>query len=359
MSQLEYKCPCCAGQLYFDSHLQELKCPYCDSQFTAESLRDYDASLAQEKPDSFEWGTKGRQQFSEQDEEAVQLFTCKSCGGELISDDLTAATSCPYCNNPVILMGRLSGDLKPDKVIPFRYNREQAKAAYKKFLKGKLLAPRSFSTEAHISELKAIYVPYWLYDSEVDAQMRYRGSIQSSYADSKYVYHKTDYYTLIREGQMSFEHLPVDASKKMDDALMEAIEPFDYSEAKDFQTAYLAGYLAERYDVDEQTSQARARERLYQSVEEAFKASTMGYGAVVREHRSVQVTEGKKEYALYPVWLMNTVWRGKTYTFAMNGQTGRFIGDLPLEKKRFFGLWFGLSALISPVLYALAYFYLT
>ena len=142
----------------------------------------------------------------------------------------------------------------------------------------------------------------------------------------------TLFFVVDTSGSIGFENVPVDGSEKMADDLMESIEPFDFSEAVDFQTAYLAGYLADKYDVDADHSIDRANERVKRSVEEAFASTVKGYTTKRTEASSVQLHNGKAKYALYPVWLLNTTWNGQRYTFAMNGQTGKFVGDLPVDK---------------------------
>jgi hypothetical protein len=154
---------------------------------------------------------------------------------------------------------------------------------------------------------------------------------------------------------LGFEHIPVDGSEKMADELMESIEPFSFDGAVDFQTAYLAGYLADRYDVSAEESINRANERLRRTTEEAFKATVNGYSTVTTESVNVRLANGSSKYALYPVWILNTTWNDKKYTFAMNGQTGKFVGDLPLDKKAYAKWLFGLAGIISAAAFGLSW----
>ena len=149
--------------------------------------------------------------------------------------------------------------------------------------------------------------------------------------------------------------MPVDGSTKMDDALMESIEPYDFTGAVDFQTAYLAGFLADKYDVDSEQSIERANERIKKSTENAFASTVQGYSTVIPESTSIRLQNGKAKYALYPVWLLNTTWNGQRYTFAMNGQTGKFVGDLPLDKGAYRKWLFGLTSLIGAAVFAVSY----
>ena len=351
----EYKCPCCGGAIAFDSTLQKMKCPYCDTEFEMETLKDYDAELQNERQDQMEWETAAGSDWQEGETDGLRSYVCKSCGGEIVGDANTAATACPFCGNPVVMMGQFSGALKPDLVIPFKLDKKAAKAGLMKHLAGKRLLPKIFKEQNHIDEIKGIYVPFWLFDTDVDAQIRYRATRVRTWSDKDYNYTETSHFMAHRGGSIGFEHVPVDGSTKMADDLMESIEPFDFSEAVDFQTAYLAGYLADKYDVDAEQSIDRANARIKQSTADAFAATVQGYTSVVPEATSIRLQNGQSKYALYPVWLLNTTWKGKKYTFAMNGQTGKLVGDLPLDKSAYKKWLFGLTGIIGAVIFAASY----
>ncbi|MBR6744486.1 MAG: hypothetical protein IKM00_04650, partial [Clostridia bacterium] len=172
--------------------------------------------------------------------------------------------------------------------------------------------------------------------------------------DSDYDYTETKYYAIHRSGNLGFSHVPVDGSTKMADALMESIEPFDFSDAVDFQTAYLSGFFADKYDVDSDQSVSRANERIRKSTEETFASTVKGYSTVTTEHTDIRLRNGKAKYALYPVWVLNTTWEGKQYTFAMNGQTGKFVGDLPMDKSAYAKWLFGIAGACTALGMALS-----
>ena len=341
----EYKCPCCGGAIAFDSSLQKMKCPYCDTEFEMETLLAYDADLQGDGRDDMQWTAENEQW--ETDENGLVSYVCRSCGGEIVTDVNTAATACPFCGNPVVVNGKVSGSLKPDYVIPFKLDKEAAKAAYKKHISGKRLLPKVFADENHIDEIKGVYVPFWLFGAKADANMRYKGTTVRSWSDRKYMYTETSYYSIVRAGDLEFENVPVDGSSKMADDMMESLEPFDFSQAVDFQTAYLAGYFADRYDVDRESSIERANARIRTSTESTFSATVTGFATVTPEGGSVRLADARSHYALYPVWLLNTTWNGQKYTFAMNGQSGKMVGDLPLDKAAYRKWLFGLTGAIT------------
>lgn len=354
MSELQqYKCPCCNGAIEFSAQAQKMVCPYCDTEFEMETLLSYDEALKNDKESSLEWETEAGSEWQEGEEAGLRVYQCKSCGGEIIGDETTAATNCPYCGNPVVMMGQFSGSLKPDYVIPFKYDKKAAIAALKKHYEGKKLLPKVFKDENHLEEIKGLYVPFWLFDTDVDVNIRYKGTRTRAWSDSTYRYVETSYYAINRSGTIGFEHVPVDGSSKIDDTLMESLEPFNFNEAVDFQTAYLAGYLADKYDVDAQESVVRANERIKKSTEEAFASTVTGYVSVFPESTSINLNNGVAKYALYPIWILTTTWNGEKYTFAMNGQTGKMVGDLPMDSSIYRSYLLGITAAVTLVILAI------
>ena len=351
----EYKCPCCGGAIAFDSTIQKMKCPFCDTEFAMETLANYDSELKNEKTDDMEWDAAAGEAWQEGEAEGLRSYVCKSCGGEIIGDENTGATSCPFCGNPVIMMGNFSGSLKPDYVIPFKLDKNAAKEALKRHCEGKRLLPKVFKDENHIDKIKGVYVPFWLFDAVAEADIRYRATKVRLWSDSNYNYTETKHYSVSRGGSVGFEHVPVDGSKNMPDDLMESLEPFDFSKAVDFQTAYLAGYLADKYDVGAEESVTRANERIRRSTEDSFASTAIGYSTVTPEAGSIRLKDNKVKYALFPVWILNTSWEGKNYLFAMNGQSGKMVGDLPLDKGAYKRWLFGLTAVIGAALSVIFY----
>ncbi len=352
MSSLqEYICPSCGGKVEFNAKLQKLKCPYCDTVYEPDAFKEFDEALNEEqvKNDDFSWDENSQTEFTEEEKNGMRSYLCNTCSGEIVTDATTAATSCPYCGNPVVMTEHLSGLLKPDFVIPFKLDKKQAMEAYKKHITGKKLLPSVFKDKNHIDEIKGIYVPFWLYDASVSGSAQYKATTVRHWSDTNYNYTETRHYSVFRSGNMTFAKIPVDGSKKMADDLMESIEPFDFSEAVDFTTAYLSGFFADKYDVSAEESIVRANERIKQSTVDALRSTVSGYNSVIPTGSNVSMTGGSSKYALYPVWLLNTTFNGEKFTFAMNGQTGKFVGDLPMDKGKF-NKYFAISTAVGTVI---------
>ena len=304
-----------------------------------------------------QWETNAGSEWQEGEAEGLRSYQCNSCGGEIVGDDTLAASKCPYCGNPIVMMGQFSGALKPDFVIPFKLDKKAAKEALMNHYKGKKLLPKVFKDQNHIDEIKGVYVPFWIFDTDASANVRYKATRVRHWSDSRYDYTETSFFNVTRAGTLGFENVPVDGSTKMADDLMESIEPFDFSQAVDFQTAYLAGFMADKYDVDAEASVERANERIKKSTEDAFAATVDGYTTVTPVMSSINLENGTSKYALFPVWLLNTTWNGEKYTFAMNGQTGKLVGNLPLDKSAYKRWLFGLTGVISAACLGLSYLF--
>jgi len=328
----EYKCPNCSGTVKFDSATQHMKCPYCDAEFEIKALTDYQKEVESQAGDRFDWKSGPGETWKESDLVDLSTGSCPSCGAELIGDKNTIAMVCPCCGNAQIVQKRVQGMLKPEYCIPFKLEKKSAVEALKRFCNGKRLLPNFFNKENRIENIQGMYAPFWLFDAKARARIRYKATKVRAWSDERFNYTKTDFYSVIREGSLNFEKIPVDGSEKMDDAYMDAIEPFDYAQINDFQSEYLAGYSAEKYDVDVEASKGRANSRIKNSIETEFARSISGYSSVALESSTVNIENGKISYALFPVWILNTKYSKKNYQFIMNGQTGRFVGKLPVDK---------------------------
>ena len=367
-----YQCPSCTGPLHFSGVSGRLECEYCGSSFTVEEIEALYAekneqaeaaaaqaeAKAEEQREQYaggdEWDMSSISSDWGADAAGMKSYSCPSCGAELICDATTAATSCPYCGNPTIVPSQFSGALKPDYVIPFKLDKEAAVSALRKHYQGKPLLPSSFKNINHLQEIKGVYVPFWLFDGEAEGKVTFDATRSRLRRSGDYQITTTEHFDVFRDGTLPFENVPVDASTKMPDDYMDSIEPFDYRDLKPFSTAYLPGFLADKFDVDPEECGQRAGERVRQSLLNAIRNSVGGYETCSQVDADINISRGKVKYALLPVWLLNTKWKDKNYLFAMNGQTGKMVGDLPSSPQRrfawFAGIWIPLAAILALLL---------
>ena len=341
-----YQCPSCGGPLHFSGSSGRLLCDYCGNSYSVEEI---DSKYGKD--------AKGSQEQTKPLEamEGLVEYNCPSCGAQLFCDETTAASSCPYCGNNQVLHSKFKGGKMPQKIIPFKLEKESAIQALKNHYKGKRLLPKVFSAQNHIEEIKGVYVPFWLFDGHVDLQLDMKATRTAVHYTSKDKVVTTSHYNLVRAGTVSFEKISVDASKKMDDALMDSIEPFEYADLRDFSASYLPGFFAEVYDVSTQECYERAKLRAENTAIDQIRNSVSGYESLTIVNKKVKHTNDKVTYAFMPVWVLSTKWRDQNYIFAMNGQTGKMVGNLPVDKglfcKYFFGITLGVAAVLAPLVY--------
>ncbi|MDO4198624.1 MAG: hypothetical protein Q4D13_06530 [Erysipelotrichaceae bacterium] len=327
---VSYKCPCCGADIPYDSSSGQLKCAHCGTAYRIDELEQYNVE-SEIQADSFNWEDTGSENVEMSDS---VTYVCPSCGGAVVGDRNMAASSCPYCGNSVIVAEQFEGMLKPDLVLPFKLTKEDARKAYAEHIKGKTFLPNDFSANNVIENLKGLYVPYWLFSCDAECQGRFRAKRTRTYITGDYEVREESHYLVYRDARAQFENVPVDASSKLDNALLDALEPYDYSSGKDFNTAYLSGFFADKYDQDKDQVISKANRRIKNSMAEILRSSVVGYDSVISEQTSMQFRNGTNKYALLPVYIFSTQYNGKLYQFAMNGQTGKFAGDLPMDPKK-------------------------
>ncbi len=341
-----YKCPSCGAPLRYTT-TGKMCCQSCGNAYEVETIE----KMLPDDGKKFDWGDyKKRFKETEQKLEDSAVYICRSCGAAIETDGTTAATRCPYCDNEVIASDRLSGGLRPNGVIPFSLDKDDAVRKVKAHFRRKLLLPRSFLAEHRLGKIQGVYVPFWLFDADVHGEIDFDGTKVRCYSDSEYDYTETMHYLVQVSGDMRFTRIPVDGSKKMDDDLMDAVEPFDYSALKPFDPAYLSGFLADRFDEDPDKSLPRASERMEAGVAGALRSrADAGYSTLTPKRSRIRLRDPSVRYVLLPVYVLNLEFHGKKYRFAVNGQTGRVAGELPISKavsRLYFG---GIASAVAAV----------
>lgn len=353
MDMITYQCPNCNAALEYDAALGKFACKYCGGTFSDSEIReifknrDAGVNLDENEPEPTP-EQLSQEEFTGQS----ALYTCPNCGAGVICDTLTSSTRCHFCHTPVILSGRLSGDFKPDLIIPFSTTKEQAEKKLREFTKGKFLLPSGFIRDAQLYSVSALYVPYWLKSGAVDVYLTALGKQIRSWRSGDMRYTHTKEFRVERRADMAFVRVPCDGSRRIEDALMESIEPFDYTGIKPFTMSYLSGCAAEKYDVGKDEAAHRIDERIKKGADEEIRRMADVYSRLENVSLNVAYTDEQYVYALMPVWFLNYNYKGKDYAFAMNGQTGTMFGELPVStaKRILLNLAIGLGILALGIL---------
>lgn len=372
MDVLTHKCPNCGGPLTFDPKDQKFHCDFCLSIFTEQEVSEYEekqrAATAvgdTSQPEMTEAGAKTAEESFEnatdQKEHAtMELFTCPSCGAEIVTDATTAATYCYYCHNPVVLSGRLSGEFLPEKVLPFAVEKEEAVEKFLSWTKKKWFIPKDFFDKSQIDKLTGVYFPYWTVDADVSGQLSANATAVRIWRVGDIEYTETKQFQVFRKGVLSFKELIKNAlSKNTQQKMVEQVQPFPLDKAIDFKSQYLAGFQAEKRDIEYLAIRDTVEKEIHSYSENLLKETATGYTTLTSVNTNISINEEKNHYVLLPVWLVT--YRGsrqsdKIYYYAMNGQTGKVSGVLPMSYKRLGLATAGLFTLLTLLFMLGGYF---
>lgn len=353
MATVSYKCINCGGPLKYNPAKLQFSCEYCQSDFTEEQLQAHFGNLdenlnnaANEKRPPQPQDTNGDGVIDENDFNGnTVLYQCPSCGAEIITDSTTAATTCVYCHSPVVLAGRLAGNMKPQKVIPFKLSADMAKERFREACKKKWFLPSSFLSETQLQNMKGVYYPYWLVDSLKDGEMYATAKRVRSWTVGNDRYTETKIYKVYRAGQIDFRNYPKEALNTENAALLRYVNPYDEVDIKNFSMSYLSGFQAEKRNMERADLQESVDADLVKYSRKVYEETIRGYDSVTVDHIQMNTLNESWDYALMPVWVMSYQYRGKNLLYAMNGQTGKLYGSLPCSAGKLIALGIGIAVL--------------
>ncbi len=338
----EQKCPACNGALIFDPVSGKMKCEYCGASYDIDKGSEAEKKTGKEKPGDkvekqesiagFDFASI-TDQVTDPNAADLPIYNCRSCGAELIAPPEQFALACPYCGNNIVLTQKTSGQLRPDSLIPFKIDPKSLPGAVKNYYKGKALLPKRMFSESSMGSVTGVYVPFWIFNGRVSGSISFVGETRSTVREGDYKVTTIKSFAIDRDVSMDFENVPVDASGRISDKMMDSLEPFDLADAVPFDMRYLAGFTADRFDVQKGEIEDRAKKRMFTTADDSVRAKACeGYSNVTRSGGKLNLDLNAK-YMLLPVYLFDVAFEGKKYEFAVNGQTGRVVGDIPIDKR--------------------------
>ena len=319
---ITYQCPNCGAGLEFDAEKQRFACEFCLSEFTEEEAKAANPEDRRREQDQAE------QEYND----SMQEYECPACGAHVVADDSTAADFCYYCHNPVVLVGKLSGQMRPHRIVPFKYNKEAAEKKFLEFAKRKWFVPRSFFETAQVEKIKGVYYPFWITDADTDSFMNAHATRRRVWRHGNVEYTETSNFKIHRRGDIHFEDITTSALSEADKKMLEGILPYPSEALQEFSMPYLSGFLAKKRDIERADLSGEVRDRMHGYAEQLLRGTVHGYNTVSVENLEVGVKQSHWEYSLLPIWILT--YRGRkdrTYTYAMNGYTGKVYGELPVS----------------------------
>ncbi|WP_353097190.1 hypothetical protein [Tissierella praeacuta] len=330
MATKSYKCPSCGAGIHFKPELQKFKCDFCLSEYTEEEIEDiYKEKDKEENEEKHEHHKENGKLLS---------YECNSCGAKVVTDDTTTATFCYYCHNPVIISDRLKGNFQPNKMIAFSIDKKKAKERFLNWAENKRFVPNDFYGDSQLEKITGIYLPYWWTDCKVDID--YIGEARNIrvWRSGDREFTETKKYQIVRRGQVDIENVGELAFTKIDSILLNGIAPYKEDESIDFSMPYLSGFFAEQYDIERKDVVPRIEDRVNKYSKNLIDETISGFNLVndIRNNSNINYKDWK--YTLLPAWILTYIYKGKTYVYAVNGQTGKSFGELPFNKKKAFNV---------------------
>lgn len=347
MSAISYKCLNCGAPINYLPNTDYCECEYCNSNFPLSELE----SNEERKKESEEYHKKEIDLLNKEDDNTdVYGYECKSCGASVVTTDTTTASFCYYCHSPVIITSRLRGEFKPDMIIPFKLDKEKAKNSLLLWAKSKVFIKKDFYSRSQLDKITGIYLPYWLCDFEGEIDIEGVGMNIKTTMSGNTQYIKTDKYRIYKKGPIEIKNILELAFSKINKPLLASIWPYNYKEAKVFNTGYLSGFFSESYDIDKEKAKPLIIQEENRMKNYLISKASGSYDRFDYDRRNISTKIKSWKYILLPVWILTYNYQNNIYIYAVNGQTGVSYGKLPLDKKRlnkFTFMIFIITALIT------------
>ena len=342
-STVTYQCPNCGAGLLFDADKQKFCCEFCLSEFEETELEGTDAHTKAEE----------EQKKSEEFCEHMLVYYCPNCGAQVTAEESTAADLCAFCHSPIVLEGKLAGELQPSRIIPFAFDKEEAKSRFLAFSKKKWLVPRDFFSPETADKISGVYFPFWVTDADTDSSYDTMAHRVRRWSSGNKRYTEVSDYKVYRRANIHFEDIVTSALTEADKEMLEGVLPYPSDSLREFSMPYLLGYVAKKRDInrDELTGEVRGRMNSYATT--ILRSTIHGYSMVDPGLVRVNVKHSHWEYALMPIWILNYERKGKKYTFAMNGHTEKIYGKLPVSMGRLSALFGAVAGAVALIVGAL------
>lgn len=321
----KFECDGCGALMLFDPRAHGLKCPFCGS---AKGIPQDDEYIAVEH-------ALERVDDARKRDDAPKVFRCENCGAEVTYTGATVSSSCSFCGSEHVV--ERTGDvdrIPPESVVPFAVDFDRAKALWRVWLGRGLFRPRKLLDVATGEQLKGVYVPHWTYDARAwsrwTAEAGYHYTVTVGSGQNQHTETRTRWESASGERTDSFDDILVCASKGLDDRLMDEAKPFDLDGVEPYHSEFLAGFAAEEYTLDLPAGWERAR--AFANDVQTGRCSRDVPGDTQRFLRVwTQYGDVTWKHLLLPLWIASYRWKGKTFRFMVNGQTGKVVGTAPIS----------------------------
>lgn len=329
---IRFPCSACGGPMSFDAESQQMKCHYCGSEQTIENAiaepQEHPLAFGEEPEDLHDWGT---------DQQAIH---CETCGGETLIPALQTTATCVFCGSVKVLPMNDVKSIRPETIIPFQVSKEHALGFFASWKRKKWFLPNEFKKQNVASQLNAIYIPYWTYDTDTYSLYtaergvyHYRTVTRTRVVNGKtQTYTEQERYTVWTrtsgEYDRFFDDLLIPASGHYNGKLLNELGNFDLRHLLPYKPEYVSGHIAERYSIDREQGWGLAQQRADMMLANEI-TRRIGGDEVRNLNVRTEYSGQTYKHMLLPVWDASYTYRTKPYYYMVNGQTGKIAGHVP------------------------------
>jgi predicted RNA-binding Zn-ribbon protein involved in translation (DUF1610 family) len=348
-AQQKFACPACGGEAVWDPARGKLVCPFCGTESPARidasgAVVEHDLVAALRAiPDAARgWRIEARQ------------VRCQSCNAISVIDAARQAQNCPFCGSAQLVpYTEAKQAFRPESVLPFRVSETAARDGIRAWYGRLWLAPSALKRRALTDTVRGVYLPYWTFDAQVEADWT---------AEAGHYYYETE--TVMVNGRPQtrqvqrirwepaaghvshfFDDDLVCASVGVQPALVRGIEPFPTRELKPYDAAYVAGWVVERYQIDLVGAAQRARAAMDAKLQalcaQQIRGDTYRNLAVHADY-----SRQTFKHILAPAWLLTYSYGTRSFQCVMNGVTGAVRGEYPKSPWKIALLVIGVIVLV-------------
>lgn len=266
------------------------------------------------------------------DAESTQSV-CGDCGAAVITNRSNVMNFCVFCGSEKVIASGLVDFVKPDFIIPFKYGRDEAIAAFSKWCRAEGITPKNAVRDTTVKMLTKLYVPVWLFDCDIDMDFTANADIVSYIVTgerkSNFTTKTSSSYQLVRKRKLRFVNLIISGVTLIDDRLMEDIQPYEYSAKEDYSMKCLDDCFIVKCAQSPDIPERKLNDRLKEYCEFIFNSSVKRFTSVTDIADQSVYHKTAAHYVLLPLWILNYKHHSRTHTFVMNGNTGKTAGNTP------------------------------
>lgn len=318
-------CKNCGGPLIFEPSNGRMSCRTCGSSFDVNEIEITDRALLEQIKALSAKEVFGTDEAGYYD---CNVYTCSSCGGDVIINNTEASTYCMFCGNPTVVFSRVAKQKRPEFILPFRITREQAINNIRSTVDRGFFIPKEIK-EFDPELVRGIYIPYWIVNADHYNAAFIKGEERTGSKNKKQVV----YYG--RAGEFHIKNMTLDASEALNDNSSMKLEPFDLTSLVEFDENYLTGFYSDIADVTGHKLTSAANIRADQMFCDEAMRDCGAENTKVISSEPYTVVDEDMVYAMMPCWFVTIKYKDEPLTILVNGESGKVVCALPFNKPLF------------------------